>query len=129
MTRIDPITGTQLMRLWGVGSWADPGAEYYLWDGCCVFAMVPQDGFNDVHLAMNKKRWRECRKAGKDFLSMFGNGKLRAVILPDRPRVCNYASRMGFGPPETKLMQTIEGSLAPFFVMWREPGEYYGRSN
>lgn len=123
MTRIDTMTGVQLMRLWGVGSWVDPGAEYYLWDGCCVFALVKQDGFSDVHLAMNRSRWRECREAGKSFLSVFPRMRLRAIILPDRPHICNYAKRMGFGPPETKLMQTIEGSLAPFFVMWREPGE------
>lgn len=117
------------MHLWGISSWVDPGAEYYVWDGCCVFALVFHHGFADVHIAMNRIRWRECRKAGADFLDEFGRNKLRAVILPDRPHICNYAKKMGFGPPETKTIQTAEGSLSPFFVMWREPGEYYGRRN
>ncbi|EKN6047526.1 hypothetical protein DVQ90_05130 [Yersinia enterocolitica] len=129
MTKIDRVTGVQLMRLWGVDSWVEPGAEYYLWDGCCVFALVRQNDFNDVHLAMNKERWRDCRKAGKSFLSLFGSSLLRAVILADRPHICNYAIRMGFSQLETKLMQTSKGEVSSFFVMWRNPGEYYGRSN
>nr|DAM39882.1 MAG TPA: hypothetical protein [Caudoviricetes sp.] len=129
MTNIDAITGSQLMRLWGVSSWIDPGANYYLWDGCCVFAIVKQSGFYDIHVAMDKRRWSECRKAGESILKMFGHHKLRAVIISDRPRVCNYARRMGFGERTLQTLRTVDGRESAFFIMWRDPGEYHGRSN
>lgn len=127
MKIIDSETGAQLMRLWGVGDWTDPGAEYAVWDDCCVFALVQQDGFVDIHMAMNRDRWRECRDAGAAILDVVGHHRLRAIILLDRPRVCNYARRMGFGERTTETLQTIDGRENAFFIMWREPGEYHGR--
>ncbi|MBI0520866.1 hypothetical protein F6Q07_22645 [Pectobacterium parmentieri] len=128
LTKIDALTGQGLMRLWGVDDWDDPGAEYAVWDECCVFALVPQDGFFDIHMAMDNKRWRDCRKAGAAILDIVGHHRLRAIILPDRPHVCNYAARMGFGRRTTENLITKSGASAPFFIMWRESGEYYGRS-
>lgn len=129
LTKIDALTGQGLMRLWGVSDWVDPGAEYAVWADCCVFALVPQDGFLDIHMAMDKGRWRECRDAGAVILAVVGHWKLRAIILTDRPRVCNYAARMGFGERTTEILETIDGRESAFFIMWREPGEYHGRSN
>jgi len=129
LTEIDALTGQALMRLWGVEGWRDPGARYFLWNGCCVFALVRQDGFYDIHMAMNRAKRSECRKAGKEILRLFGMNKLRAVILTDRPHVCNYATRMGFGKRTNEILTTIEGRHSDFFIMWREPGEYDGRSD
>lgn len=129
LTKIDALTGQGLMRLWGVESWVDPGADYFLWNGCCVFALVPQHGYFDIHIAMDKRRWNECRDAGADILKLFGMNKLRAVILTDRPKVCNYARRMGFGERTTETLTTTDGRESAFFIMWREPGEYHGRCN
>lgn len=127
MKRLSADLGSELMRQWGVTEWSDPGAEYFLWEDACVFAFVPQQGFFDVHMAMNARRHRECRKAGAEMLKFVGHNRLRAIILTDRPRVCNYASRMGFGRKTVETLTTINGSSAPFFIMWREPGEYHGR--
>lgn len=129
MTNIDSHAGSALMRRWGVCDWIDPGAEYAVWDNCCVFALVQQDGFVDIHMAMDRLRWRECRDAGAAILAVVGHLKLRAIILTDRPRVCNYARRMGFGERTTQTLQTIDGRESAFFIMWREPGEYDGRSD
>lgn len=129
LTKVDALTGQGLMRLWGVESWVDPGAEYVTWNDCCVFAMVAQDGFVDVHIAMDKRHRHECREAGAELLEEIRNLKLRLVILPDRPFVCNFASRMGFSNKTTEILTTSDGSQAPFIIMWREPGEYYGRFN
>lgn len=129
LTKIDALTGQGLMRLWGVESWVDPGADYLLWNGCCVFALVQQHGYLDIHIAMDKRRWSECRDAGADILKMFGMNLLRAVILIDRPKVCNYARRMGFGERTTQILTTTDGRESAFFIMWREPGEYHGRCN
>ena len=126
---IDALTGESLMRKWGVPEWSDPGAAYAVWGNCCVFALVPQDGFYDIHMAMNKARWRECRDAGASILSVVGHHRLRAVILNDRPRVCNYARRMGFGFLKKENLVTANGRESAFFIMWREPGEYHGRCN
>lgn len=117
------------MRLWGVSSWVDPGAKYFLWDGCCIFALVNQGDFYDIHIAMDKRKWRMCREAGAAILSLFGMIRLRAVILPDRPKVCNYARRMGFGERTIETLRTTDGRESAFFIMWREPGEYHGRCN
>ncbi|EKN3890687.1 hypothetical protein ACRASO_002687 [Yersinia enterocolitica] len=129
LTQIDALAGRGLMRLWGVENWIDPGAEYALWDGCCVFALVPQDGFLDIHMAMDKTRWRECRDAGAAILAVVGHWKLRAIILTDRPRVCNYAARMGFGERTTETLKTIDGLESAFFIMWRKPEVKDGRNN
>lgn len=127
LKNIDAITGRELMRLWGVDSWEDPGAQYAEWNECCVFALVQQDGFLDIHMAMDKRRWRECREAGAAILKVVGHWKLRAIILTDRPHVCNYARRMGFGEKNLENLVTTDGRESAFFIMWREPGEYHGR--
>lgn len=124
---IDVLTGSSLMRKWGVSEWDDPGAAYALWNDCCVFALVPQSGFYDIHMAMDKSRWRDCRDAGSEILSVVGHHRLRAVILTDRPRVCNYARRMGFDNLARENLKTTNGRESAFFIMWREPGEYHGR--
>lgn len=129
LTNIDALTGQELMRQWGVDGWVDPGAEYAVWDDCCVFALAQQDGFLDIHMAMDRSRWRECRDAGAAILDVVGNHRLRAIILPDRPKVCNYARRMGFGERTTETLTTTDGRESAFFIMWREPGEYHGRCN
>lgn len=129
MKVIEPAEGAELMRCWGVNDWHDPGAEYVEWGDCCVFALVQQAGFVDVYMAMKPGSRARCRKAGAELLLLIGHIPLRAVILPDRISVCNFAARMGFTDRQTQYLQTIDGSTAPFFVMWRKPGEYDGRSN
>lgn len=129
MKLVDSETGVKLMRQWGVVDWVDPGAEYAVWDDCCVFALVRQDGFVDIHMAMDHQRHRECRRAGAEILKLVGHHRLRAIILPDRVKVCNYARRMGFGERTTQTLQTIDGRESAFFIMWREPGEYDGWSD
>lgn len=129
MKQVDSAEGSRLMVEWGVTGWSDPGAEYFVWQDCCVFAFVAQDGFFDVHMAMPERAHRKCRAAGAAVLEVVGHNRLRAIILPDRPRVCNYAKRMGFTDKHIETLKTINGSESSFFIMWREPGEYHGRSD
>jgi len=129
MKLVDSVAGVKLMRQWGVLDWADPGAEYVVWDNCCIFALVQQEGFVDIHMAMDPLRHRECRRAGAEILKLVGHHRLRAIILPDRLKVCNYATRMGFGERTMETLQAVDGRESAFFIMWREPGEYHGRSN
>lgn len=96
LTQIDALTGQELMRLWGVESWEDPGAEYAIYDGCCVFALVEQGGFVDMHMAMDKRMKKLCRAAVAELLEVIGSREIRAPILPDRKHVCNLAIKMGF---------------------------------
>lgn len=129
MNIIDSATGSEMMRRFGIDNWQDPGAEYATWNNCCVFAIVKQDGFLDIHMAMDSSKLRYCRNAGSAILGLIGMHKLRAVILTDRPKVCNYAARMGFVDKSIQTLKTINGSESSFFIMWREPGEYHGRCN
>ncbi|WP_333881070.1 hypothetical protein [Atlantibacter hermannii] len=126
--RVDDLTGSDLMRLWGVSSWVDPGAEYYLWNGCCIFALINQRGFVDIHMAMDKSKWHQCRMAGKEILQAFGHNKLRAVILEAHSKVINYARRMGFVSDGKGFVILADGTLTPSLIMWREPGEHNERS-
>lgn len=129
MKIVGRVAGVKLMRQWGVLDWTDPGAEYVVWDNCCIFALVQQEGFVDIHMAMDPLRHRECRQAGAEILKLVGHHPLRAIILTDRIKVCNYAARMGFGRRTKETLQTIDGRESAFFIMWREPGEYHGRCN
>ena len=129
LANVDADTGQDLMRQWGVESWVDPCAEYAVYDQCCVFAVVNQGDFLDIHMAMDASRRRHCREAGKAILAEIGHHRLRAVILADRPRVCNYASKMGFSGAHLETVKLVDGSAASVFIMWREPGGNNGRSN
>lgn len=126
---ISSAKGSQLMRDWGVSDWVDPGAEYAVYENCCVFALVQQDGFFDIHMAMDMAHRRACRAAGRAILDVVGSHRLRAVILGDRPHVCNYAARMGFSERTEETVKLIDGSNAPVFIMWRKPEVKDGRSN
>lgn len=127
--QIDASTGCELLRYWGVKSWSDPGAEYFIWSDCCVFALVLQPGFVDVHIAMDVKSRSRCREAGEEMLRHIGHLRLRAIVLPDRHHVCNYARRMGFSKESAELLTDVDGNTQSFFIMWREPGVNNGRSN
>ena len=96
LTKVDALTGQGLMRLWGVESWVDPGAEYALWDGCCIFAVVEQGDFIDLHMAMNRSERVKCREAVKELLELIGSREIRAPIISSKKSVCNLALKMGF---------------------------------
>lgn len=96
LTNIDALTGQALMRLWGVESWADPGAEYALWNGCCVFAVVEQGTFIDLHMAMKRSERIRCRNAVSELLDVIGGREIRAPIISSNKSVCNLARNMGF---------------------------------
>jgi len=96
LMQIDSTTGQALMRMWGVESWTDPGAEYALFDGCCVFALVEQGDFIDMHMAMQKQSRRKCRDAVSALFCVVGHREIRAPIKHSSKHVCNLALRMGF---------------------------------
>lgn len=96
LTKVDALTGQGLMRLWGVESWVDPGAEYALWDGRCIFAVVEQGAFIDLHMAIRRAERSRCRDAVRELLEVIGDREIRAPIIPGKKSVCNLALKMGF---------------------------------
>lgn len=99
MERIASNEGVRLMRLWGLSEWPDVEADYWLWNGCCVFAIMRHGDMADLHMAMAEGKRFRSGKAVNDMLAMLGNNgvlEVRALIEESRKKVCHFAVRMGF---------------------------------
>ncbi|MBD2782401.1 hypothetical protein [Xenorhabdus szentirmaii] len=119
MTKIDSITGSQLMRLWGVSSWVDYTADYYLWQGCGVFVVIERDSHVELHMAMKKDARHRCRDAVTDVLSLIGNRVIHAPILCASKHVCNLARKFGFHLQSDNVVKLIDGRSEQLFLMVR----------
>lgn len=120
MEKLSMEDGVRLMRLWGVTNWPDVDADYRLWGDCGVFALIPGDGFTDIHMAMNKRGRRHCREAVSSLLSMLaasGVSEARAMIEIGYRQVCNLAIRMGFHHCGSVLGRRLDGTITTVIVM------------
>ena len=120
MERISRADGVRLMRLWGVANWPDVEADYRLWSGCGVFALIQGDGFTDIHMAMDKRGRRHCREAVSSLLSMLaasGAGEVRAMIEIGYSRVCNLAAKMGFHHCGMIVGRRLDGTITEVIEM------------
>lgn len=96
MIQIDKVTGSQLMRLWGVSSWPEVDGDYLLWNGVGVFVFRDLGDHVEMHMAMNKGDRHRCRDAVSDALSIIGDREIWAPISANRKHVCNLASKFKF---------------------------------
>nr|WP_319552451.1 hypothetical protein [uncultured Vibrio sp.] len=96
MHRIDRLTGSQLMRLWGVSSWPNVDGDYFLWNGAAVFALRDRGDYVEIHMAMKKGERHKCREAVSDALSVIGKREVHALIESQYKHVRNLAKNMGF---------------------------------
>ncbi|WFQ80099.1 hypothetical protein PXH59_02650 [Xenorhabdus sp. SF857] len=119
MTKIDMITGSQLMRLWGVPSWVNYPADYYLWQGCGVFVVIERGDYAELHMAMRKQDRYRCRDAVADILSLIGNRTIHAPILSVSKHVCNLAKKFGFHLQADDMVELIDGRREQLFLMVR----------
>lgn len=120
MERLSRSDGVRLMRLWGVTNWPDVEADYRLWGGCGVFALMPGDGLTDIHMAMDKAGRRHCRKAVSSILSMMersGVTEVRAMIESQYAKVCNLAIRMGFHHCGRIVGRRLDGTITEVIEM------------
>lgn len=120
MERLSRSDGVRLMRLWGVTNWPDVDADYRLWGDCGVFALIPGDGFTDIHMAMDKRWRRHCREAVSSLLSMLaasGVSEVRAMIEVGYHQVCNLAIKMGFHHCGSVLGRRLDGTMTTVIVM------------
>lgn len=121
LTKIDALTGQALMRLWGVHSWPDVSADYWLWGGCGVFVTLEQGSHIDLHMAMRKSDRRRCREAVTDILKHIGEREIHAPILMSSKHVCNLASKFGFKHSEIVRMEFTDGTFGDVIMMIRSP--------
>ncbi|CDG98049.1 hypothetical protein [Xenorhabdus bovienii] len=119
MTKIDTITGSQLMRLWGVPSWVDYPADYYLWQGCGVFVVIERGEHVELHMAMKKGERHRSSDAASDILSLIGNRVIHAPILSTSKHVCNLARKFGFHLQSDDVVELIDGRREQLFLMVR----------
>ncbi len=120
MERISRSDGVRLMRLWGVTNWPDVEADYRLWGDCGVFAIIPGDGFSDLHMAMRKSGRRHCRAAVFAILDMLrknGCQEARAMIETQYSQVCNLAINMGFHHCGVIVGRRLDGTITEVIEM------------
>lgn len=99
MERVERTDGVLLMRLWGLPEWPDVEAEYWVWGGCCVFAIMLHGDLADLHMAMMEGKRRWCAEAVADMLDILGDSgvlEVRALIEESKAKVCGFAIKMGF---------------------------------
>lgn len=96
MERICRSEGVRLMRMWGNDIWPDVEADYRLWGGCCVFAIMPLGDGNQFHMAMMPSERRRCREAMADVIRLIGDKPMLAPILLGRTSAENLAKKFGF---------------------------------
>ena len=108
------------MRLWGVTNWPDVDADYRLWSDCGVFALIPGDGFTDIHMAMDKRGRRHCRQALSDAVSMArssGGCMVRALIEYQYKHACNVACKVGFKHCGVLIGERLDGTITEVIEM------------
>lgn len=124
MERLSRSDGVRLMRLWGVTNWPDVEADYQLWGDCGVFALMPGDGFTDIHMAMDRRGRLNCRDAVGDLLSMLrrnGVKEARAMIEVQYRQVCNLAANMGFRHCGIIVGRRLDGTITEVIEMRMKP--------
>lgn len=95
MKRIERSDGVRLMRLWGLPGWPDIEADYRLWNGCCVFAILPLEDGKQVHMAMRKDSRRRCREAATDVIRLC-DSTVYAPIINRNKSIRNMLIKLGF---------------------------------
>lgn len=121
MTPIDKITGSRLMRLWGVPSWPEIDADYLLWNGVGVFVLLDFGDHVDMHMAMKKGERHRCRDAVADVLALIGPREIHAPILAECRHVCNLARKFGFVETFRGVVEFIDSSTGELILMKRYP--------
>lgn len=120
MERLSRSDGVRLMRLWGVTNWPDVEADYWLWGGFGVFALIPSDGFTDIHMAMRKDMRHHCRNALYDAVSILKSGGgcvARALIEVQYKHACNVASKVGFEHCGVRVGRRLDGTITEVIEM------------
>ncbi|MEY0957281.1 hypothetical protein AB7188_00050 [Providencia rettgeri] len=117
MTPIDKVTGSQLMRLWGVPSFPEIDADYLLWNGVGVFVLLDFGTHVDMHMAMKKGDRHRCRDAVSDVLALIGDREIHAPILATSKHVCNLARKFNFEYERTERMTFTDGSVGDVILM------------
>jgi len=96
MIAIDKVTGSQLMRIWGVPSWPETEGDYLLWCGVGIFVCMDFGDHVDLHIAMKPGERHRCRDAVSDVIALIGNREIHAPIRIEHRQVCNLAKKFGF---------------------------------
>lgn len=118
LQRIDALTGQALFRLWGLDDWPPVAAEYLLFDGCIVAALMPETDFIDVHMAGKPGSRHRSRAAGEAIIARTGDVPLRLIIKKGN-RVVNLAKRLGFTDYGLQMLNLINGGPTVCNVLWR----------
>lgn len=128
MIELVPDFGINLLHAWGLPEWPrEAVARYFLWDKCCVFALMDNDeGGLDGHMAMDPPSRRRSREACQAFLYHWGHHAIRVPVLMSHRHARNVVRKVGFVESPPQQVQLVDGSMAEVIFLRRGPN---GRSD
>ncbi len=110
------------MRIWGSTNFPLVDADYYIWQGCGIYALIDKGDFYDLHIAMRKGCRRRCREFVTDIIIQCDK-PLRALIEVKDKHVCNLAKNMGFHLVGVHPFELHDGTLTEVIEMRSESWE------
>lgn len=119
MFKIDALTGSALMRLWGVPSWPTVEGDYWLWHGIAILVVIDRGPYVELHMAMKQGERHRCRDAVSDVLDVIGKREIRALIRIEHRQVCNLARKFNFEYDCTLIMEFLDGTIGEVIQMIR----------
>lgn len=128
MIELVPDFGISLLHAWGLPEWPrEAVARYFLWDKCCVFALMDnEEGGLDGHMAMDPPSRRRSREACQAFLYHWGHYAIRVPVLMSHRHARNVVRKVGFVESPPQQVQLVDGSMAEVIFLRRGPN---GRSD
>ncbi len=126
MVRIDTDSGIRLMRCWGIDNWPELEADYYVWGGCGVCALVDFGDVIELHMAMRKGDRCHSRTFVRNILNIC-NKPIRALIEEKNKHVCNLALKMGFDYVDFYPSEMYDGTFKMVIEMRNDQWDLLGR--
>lgn len=127
MIELIPDSGVALLHAWGLPEWPrEAVAKYFLWERCCVFAIMANDeGGIDGHMAMAPPSRRRSREACLAFLDHWGEYQIRVPVLASHRHARNVVKKVGFVEYPPEQVELVGGEMAEIIFLRRGPN---GRS-
>lgn len=121
MEELHPETGIRLLHSWGLPEWpSEAEARYFLWDRCCVFAiMANTEGGIDGHMAMDPPKRRRSREACQAFLEHWGHLPIRVPVLGTHRHARNVVRKVGFREYPPERVELLSGEVAEVIFLRR----------
>lgn len=122
MRELTKEQGITLLHAWGLPEWPEVAeARYFLWDNCCVFAIMANDeGGIDGHMAMLPEKRRYSRDACKAFIDHWGHYPIRVPVLASHRHAKNVVKKVGFTEYPPEQVELVTGETVEIIFLRRQ---------